>query len=742
MTKHKSATLPRATFDPIALEVLRNRLEATIEEAASTIQRTAISPVVTEGLDFSATLLDADGRLICGGGFVKYHWWAAAHAVKSTIARYGDAIAPGDVFLANDPHTGGGLHLGDVMVQRPIFVGNKRVAWAALSSHLMDIGGMVPGSFAPAATECFQEGLRIPPVRLFRADVEVTDVWDLVRTNIRLATQGEMDLRSLVAGCHVAQERIAVLAESMGVEDFAAGIAMLLESCATEMRRRIGMIADGTYEAVNWAEWGEEFFRIPCTLVVDGERLVFDYTGTAPQAPHFFNSKLYIIESGLGQSIGWMLAPDLPFSQGLFDPMELRCPEGTVVSSIAPAPVNAAHIHVAKVAYETGVECLRLALAASPDAPARQYLTGWQAGTAMGVSTWTTVDGSGKQEVFLLQEGAKSGSSGGVGKDGIDLAWSLIGADFPTGFTDIEMWEAWYPVTVFEKRSRLGPNGTGEFRSGAGCQMVVGPRGVDHMTGMMLGIRRWLPLNGAAGGWPGATNEFLVHHADGTAEEVGAQDFDVVVQAGERFEVRSASGGGFGDPLNRDAHQVARDVEHRRIDRADAESVYGVVFADGVEPDLAATAERRHELFADRLHRSQPPIRPLSATDIKRLATEGDPLPFYPGVVQRGPVAFSDSTGAVLAIAPDHWTDGCRVLEEPCDREGPPVVIRSYLDPVSGRSLYVEAVPAGEPRSFRSSPRRWTRQVVAQDTDGRSGRRPSRSRAAGSGRAAKGRTAV
>ena len=200
--------------DPITLEVLRHRLEAIGEEGANTIERTAISPVVTESKDYSCTILDREGGLLIGAGKIDYHFYAASSAVNATIAAHGASIVAGDVFLANDPHNGGGLHAQDVMVQRPVFVDGARVAWIVNSAHLMDMGGMVLGSWAPAATECFQEALRFPPVRLFRAGIENSDVWAIFRNNVRLSELVEMDLRGLVAGCHVANEKLeAVISE-------------------------------------------------------------------------------------------------------------------------------------------------------------------------------------------------------------------------------------------------------------------------------------------------------------------------------------------------------------------------------------------------------------------------------------------------------------------------------------------------------------------------------------------------
>ena len=196
-------------------------METVAEQAALAVEHTAVSPAVTESKDYSVTLLDADGALVIGAGQVLYHYAAASHTVRSTIARHGDTIADGDVFIANDPHNGGGLHPQDVMIQRPIFADGERIGWVGVSAHMMDMGGMVVGSFAPNATECYQEALRVPAVRLFRRGEEVTEVWDIFRTNLRLSQLVEMDLRGLVAGCHFANERLAPIVEQVGVDAFA-----------------------------------------------------------------------------------------------------------------------------------------------------------------------------------------------------------------------------------------------------------------------------------------------------------------------------------------------------------------------------------------------------------------------------------------------------------------------------------------------------------------------------------------
>lgn len=711
-------------LDLVDLEVLRSRLESVAEQAASAVEHTAISPTVTESKDYSVTLLDADGGLIVGTGVVQFHFGAAAHAVRSTIARHAGSIVPGDVFLANDPHSGGGLHPQDVMVQQPIFVDGRRVAWVVISAHMMDVGGMVVGSFAPQATECYQEGVRIPSLRIFRGrgrtgqgqgqGEEVSEVFDLVRNNVRMAQLVEMDLRGLVAGCHFASERFEAIVQAVGEERFVAGLRAIRDLTETELRRRIGALEDGRYRVTSWTEYDEEFFAVPCALTVDGDRLVFDFHGAAPQTRHFFNSKPYIIESELAVMLAWRLAPDLPFNEGIFAPLELRCPEGTVVNALPPAPISAAHMHVALNAADVAVQAVTLALAASPDAPQRRHLAGPGFESAIGNCLWSWTAGDGTTDAYLVIDGNWVGGSAGFGRDGLDLGRNLVGTRLEGAFPDLEVLESWYPLLFSGRRPRRGTAGAGTYRAGGGNHLGFRPHGVDVMDGTMFGMRRWLPLPGLAGGAPGATTEFLVHRADGSVEAVGTNATGIRVAAGEWFELRLASGGGFGDPLERDPAAVAADVHTGRFDEHDAGTVYGVVLVDGA-PDRHATARRRDELRARRLAASLPARRPV---DRSILPDPDEPAqPLYPGVVQRGAVACAEASGAPLAVAPDHWTDGCPVLVERLRADGPPVVTRTYLDPATGRALHTEVALEGSARTFETSPARWT---SAGTHDGRS----------------------
>ena len=274
---------------------------------------------------------------------------------------------------------------------------------------------------------------------------------------------------------------------------------------------------------------------------------------------------------------------------------------------------------------------------------------------------------------------------------------------------DVEILESWYPVLITERAVCTGPEGAGVHRGGGGNNLHLRVHGVDHLEGTMFGMRRWLPLPGVAGGLPGSCNQFLIHRADGTVEQTAANTSGVELGAGDSFELRLPSGGGYGDPLDRDADAVARDVATGRFDAADALAIYGVVLDPHGAVDVRATESRRDAARRDRLDRAEPAARPFEPerADDRPNGSELPLLPLFPGVVQRGDVAYAAASCTPIAVAPDHFTDGCPVLETRLRSDGPPIVTRAYLDPGSGRALHVEVGLAGQPRTFEIAPRRW-----------------------------------
>ena len=695
-----------AAVDPIVPELLRSRLEAIGQEAGAAVQQTAISPIVTESKDYSVTILDADGSIVSATGLVDLHFGAVMHAVRSTIAVHGETIAEGDVFIANDPHSGGGLHPQDVVIQRPIFVDGHRVAWVALAAHMMDMGGMVPGSSAAAATECYQEALRLPPVRLVRRHEEVSDIWNILRINIRSSDLVEMDMRSLVIGGAVAEAKLVELVRDMGFAPFGQAARALIAGTEKVLRERIALIEDGEYRSVAWVEYGETVLRMPCRLTITGDRLIFDLTEAPAQVPHFFNSKEYIIRAAIGPRVHAMLAPGVPFNQAVLDIIEILSKPGTVVNCTVPAPIAAAHTDATMAVSAAASECLQIAINASPDAFGRQFITA-AALAAYGTGRWNYRDAAGLPRVYTLIDGAFSGSPAVNDRDGLDLRASKAPGGNKLEYADVEILEAAYPL-LFEKRHvTTGVHGYGRFRSGMGLEESFQAHGTDSLVGNMTGTRAWFPTGGSAGGMPGATVRFSVRRANGQVDPVGIHAVGVALARGDAFQMSCASGGGFGDPLDRDTAGIRRDLDDARLDPAIASEVYGIVFATGNEIDLVATKRERERVRRDRLDRAVPAARPVDLRTIERADSKEPEYPLYSGVIQRGQLAVSERSGAVLAVAPGNWLDGCPTMDVPIAQRAVTVVGRYHLDPLTGRALYVDVIRPEDGPSIELRPDRW-----------------------------------
>jgi N-methylhydantoinase B len=694
--------------DPIAPELLRTRLEAIGQEAGAAVQQTAISPIVTESKDYSVTILDADGAIICAYGLVDLHFGAVMHAVRSTIAVHGDSIAEGDVFIANDPHSGGGLHPQDVVIQRPVFVAGQRVAWVALAAHMLDMGGMVPGSSAAAATECYQEALRLPPVRLIRQREECSDIWNILRINIRSSNLVEMDMRSLVIGGAVAEAKLVELVSDMSFAAFQSAARALIDGAERVLRDRIRRVEDGRYRSTAWVEYGDTVLCIPCELHIAGDRLLFDLREAPTQVPHFFNSKQYIIRAMIAPRVRQILAPGLPFNQAALDVVEIATKIGTVVDCVVPAPIAAAHTDAAMAVNTAAAQCLQLALFASPGAAGRELITAPLL-AAYGTGRWTYLDETGQRRVYTLIDGAFCGSPAASGRDGIDIKSSLMPGGNQLEYADAEILEAAYPVLFRERRATTGFHGYGRFRSGAGCQEAFTAHGTDSLVGNMTGTRSWFPTAGSAGGYPGATMHFAVRRADGRVEPVGIHAVGVAVGPGDRFEMMCASGGGYGDPLDRDPPAVREDLRQSRVDADTARNIYGVMFTDALEVDPEATLRLRNSLRSDRLNRARPAARPVCPPSLDVAIGDANEAPLHPGVIQRGEFAVAEASRAVLAIAPGNWLDGCPVLDMPIDERGGGIIARAHLDPVTGSMLFVDVIRRGGGPSIAICPDRWAR---------------------------------
>jgi len=692
--------------DPIVLEVIRTKLEAIANDGVRNIIRTGVSPAVADSGDCSCSIYDASGALLVGGGAVVGHFHTGCNGVAKILELHGETLAAGDIFLVNDPYAGGGFHAQDVFVHMPVFADDLLIAWIGVSAHMMDMGGSVLGSFSPTATECYQEALRLPPVRLSRAGEEQGDVWAILRNNIRLPDLVEIDIRSLASGAYVAQQGVIRLAQEYGAQNLADVGAELIRLTEQEMVRRIGQLETGTYSFVSWSEWTTEYFKVPCTLTVERDRLVFDYTASSPQSSHYFNSKHYVVTSLLGVQIANVMGHDLPFNEGIFHAFDVKCRPGSLLDAEPPAPIGAPHLDVGMNASEVGLYALNLAIAASPNSSARAKMSGPTSGSAMALHTLTGVGLNRKPDGWLMLDGAKVGTSAGHDRDPGDTYFEGHGSGAATETIDIEVEESQYPIQVERRGVRAGAGGAGTFRAGAGWSMAYTVQGTDHLSLTLMGNRERVPIAGMGGGLPGALTEFRIRRVDGRVEALPCHQQGVPLLAGEAVLFDCASGGGWGDPLDREPQAVLDDVRFGRLSAEDAADVYGVVV-----DEVDSTAGKRAEILQLRLRQAQSPVHALEWTTELRDAAEGPRAPLYVAVEQWGSVAVSARTGAPLALSPRSWTDGCPTIHHFMPSH-PDVDIVAYLDPSSGHLLAVDVRLEGGERSFDSSPDRWTAEAL------------------------------
>ena len=441
----------------------------------------------------------------------------------------------------------------DVFVQRPIFVEGRLIAWVALSAHLIDMGGMVMGSFAPAASECFQEALRIPPVRILRQGVEVEEVWDIFRTNVRLDVLVEMDLRGLVAGANVAHQKVVDLVGKRGVASLADGMRALQHLSEIELRKRIALLADGSYRATGWVEWDDELFEVPCTLTVSGDPFTSTCTGAAPQAPALLQLPALHRQEQFRDGGGVPLAPDLPYTEGLLSPITLACPEGSIVN-YGSAGADQRRPHPRRLHGERGDGAMPSAghLGVSAEWAMPAPVTGWGSNSAIALNTWSAIGLNGTlghldvdgRRLRRGRRGRRSGRSRhGRQPRGIP----------PAGPGSRHRDPRVLVPGPFERRSvrTAVPHGAGPARAGGGNDVSFPPHGTDRLVGQMLAMRAYLPLEGAAGGMPGARSELWIRHGDGQRERVSTAAAGVVVEAGRPLRSAAPVVGGIGDPIAR-----------------------------------------------------------------------------------------------------------------------------------------------------------------------------------------------
>jgi N-methylhydantoinase B len=584
--------LVNRSIDPVTVSIVEELLVSVVREMRVTFSRSAFSSVISEGYDFSCVLLSGDGELVAMSEDHPGHSFPLAAAAKNILQRYRDDVHPGDVFFVNDPYICG-THLNDVALLRPRIGSKGRRLFPAIRAHWADIGGGSAGSLGGNATNIFMEGLVIPPLRLVSKGTMNTECLDLILANVRGRADRHGDLMAALGTCALANERLEELETKYGPDQLDAIVDTILDRTEARVRQAITALPRGEFHFENYTDNDgvqQEPQRVSVCLTVKADSIHCDFAGTSPQAPGPLNGGPAMVATAYFMILKSYLDPKAPVNAGCFRPLTLDVPKGTFLNAEFPAAMGGAGD-----LRRTVESCILGALA--------QMIPRRVCGDTKGAANHCYIGGSvaGSREMFIYYEYPAGGIGAVEGLDGDHAIRTYTEGDFNT-VLPVESLENLYPMTVLDSGLRQNSCGDGQWRGGLGMERRVELQ-VEHSAMTVLTDRVVVPPFGVNGGQSGMGNRFTVLR-DGVEVEPSAVPGKVTAFPLKQYDVvwlRSAGGGGYGDPLERDPALVLDDIRQGYISAEHGRERYGVVIADARVSD-ALTRQERHNLRRLRCH--------------------------------------------------------------------------------------------------------------------------------------------
>lgn len=578
-------------MDKITYEIIRSSLYAIAREMKIAMMRTAASPIIHAGGDASAAVFDSTMQLVAQGNDIPTMLGSAVISTRVSVEAIGrERLRPGDVIISNDVYLGGGNHQPDIQFTRPVFHEGEIIAFVMTRGHWSDIGGQTPGSYTPKTWDLFGEGIRIPPVLIYRDDEPVQDVLTLIVQNTRDPAGRLLDVKAQYAGTFVGDQRLRAVAAKYGAANVAAAMAQSLDHSERLMRAEIAKIPDGVYSAEDWIEpVGGTGDLIPITvrITVDGERMLFDYTGSSAQVRGGINCPFAVTCNSTWFAVKAITDVTIPINQGCYRPVDIIVPEGSILNCTYPASVVTGNT-------ETSPRVIDLLLKALAQAVPQRVIAQSYCAAAAGIFAGNDPDDArsrslGRKYVTMIDVHA-----GGMGarpdKDGINAIRVHVGN---TGSQSIELIERQFPLRVEEWSIVSDTGGAGRWRGGCTTRRAYRTL-FEEATCTVMAERGRVAPDGMFGGLAGAVFECRIDRAGGAVEAVPTKGDQVVLGAGDLVTVQPAGSGGYGDPLTRPAALVLADVQDGYVSLDAARALYGVVVTGGAV-DAAATARVRGE---------------------------------------------------------------------------------------------------------------------------------------------------
>jgi N-methylhydantoinase B len=541
-------------IDPITLAVIEAGLQQVCTEMDIAFSRAAFSPVIAEADDRADGIYDcATGALIAQGElglpvFVGTMQASTGHLIRLIKEGRVSPPNPGDIYIVNDPYLGG-THLMDVRFAMPFYFAGEPVCWLQNTGHWPDVGGAVPGGFSAKATEVEQEGLRLPPVKLFKRGEMDQEIFSIIQSNIRVADQRIGDIKAQAAALKVGERRLTELIERFGLAPFRQSITALKGRAADVMRAHVRTIPDGVYRASAFVDSDgvvNEPLEIRLAVTCADARLNFDFSGSSPPCRGPMNSVLATTISSVYLAVRHIF-PDTPLNAGAFDPLVVSGYEGTFLDAKYPRPVSGCAAEVSQRVAEAVFLALVQAIP--------EKVTAAPAGTSGNFCLGGVDPESGA--AYVMYQITGGGYGGNVDHDGLTNGCSTIGI---SKTAPIEVMEQKFPILFRRFALRENSGGAGLHRGGFGVHYEVEILRGDARASFVMDHGRCGPP-GVLGGADGAPNIVRIHRGDTTyIPEHLSKDQDIALCVGDRVEVMTPGGGGYGDPLERDAEAIRRDT--------------------------------------------------------------------------------------------------------------------------------------------------------------------------------------
>ncbi|HET6183604.1 MAG TPA: hydantoinase B/oxoprolinase family protein [Acetobacteraceae bacterium] len=526
------------SVDPITVAVLQSRLRAIAEEMGESMLRTAYSQILNSSRDFSIALIDAKCRLVAQADHIPVHVGAMPWAVRA-LAEAFPAPAPGEVYLLNDPYRGGS-HLPDLTVFVPVFEDGRLLLWSVVRAHHSDIGGATHGAYNPAATEIFQEGLRLPPIRLTENGALREDLLAMLALNVRHPRDFRGDLAAQVGAARLGEQRLGAVLTEHGGAVVSEAIDTMLDAAERHAREIVGGWKDGVYEGTALLDddgFGRTDIRIHARCTVAGSDLTVDLTGSDPQSRGFVNSSYANMRSAVAMAFAFLLDPDMARNDGAFRPLQVIARPGTIVWAEEGAPVTMCTSHCANEIIEAVIVAL------APACPERA-MGGW--GRRLRIALAGRDPRRDRGFIWHMFQARPGGGASAAG-DG----YATIGEWHSAGgikFGSIEVAESRFPLFFESHEYRAGSGGAGRFRGGDGAEMRLRVETAEPAVANTAGEGIVHGARGILGGADGKPHDYTLHAPGAAPRRLRSKEVGIAVPPGSVFHILSGGGGGWGAP--------------------------------------------------------------------------------------------------------------------------------------------------------------------------------------------------